>query len=273
MQTILHHAELHPKLSLWRGERCGCFPSNTNTNDFKMKKIASFSTPALHLTHNIFERWAVIKATGDNDGREDKLAEFEHDPDAASILMGNFDDPEKLRKRIEERIKKKQKDILQTKTGSAEPMIVTFKEFDFSDSCNIWIEFSRSPSNNELDLISGAIRSWYLLGHIGGYNSMNMQLTQLPINEKPSFDSVKASEEITSAFYNIGDLELQDNLARIWVDTGTSDPLMLDVLINALQSLSSDYIGIKNLVFGGKHWGKWKEGSNSVEDGYKVCKI
>jgi hypothetical protein len=65
-----------------------------------MKKIASFSTPALHLTHNIFERWAVIKATGDNDGREDKLAEFEHDPDAASILMGNFDDPEKLRKRV-----------------------------------------------------------------------------------------------------------------------------------------------------------------------------
>jgi hypothetical protein len=43
-----------------------------------------------------------------------------------------------------------------------------------------------------------------------------LQLTQLPINEKPSFDSVKASEEITSAFYNIGDLELQDNLARIW---------------------------------------------------------
>lgn len=238
-----------------------------------MKNIASFLPPVLHLTHNNFERWAVIKATGDNYGGEDKLPEFEHDPDAASILMGNFDDPEKLRKRIEERIKKKQKDILQTKTGSAEPIIVTFKDFDFSDSCYIWIEFSHSPSNNELDLVSGTIRSWYLLGRIGGYNSMNMQLTQLPINEKPSFDSVKASEEITSAFCNIGDLELQDNLARIWVDIGTSDPLMLDVLINVLQSLSSDYVGIKNLVFGGKHWGKWKEGSNSVEDGYKVCKI
>lgn len=238
-----------------------------------MKKTTSFSTPALNLTLNNFERWAVTKATKGNRGGEDELPEFEHDPDVASILMGQFDDPEKLRKRIEERIKKKQKDILQTKSGSAEPMIVTFKDFDFSDSCYIWIEFSCSPSNDELDLISGTIRSWYLLGHIGGYNSLNMQLTQLPINEKPSFDSVKASEELTSAFCNIGDLEIQDNLARIWVNIGTSDPLMLDVLINALQSLSSDYIGIKNLVFGGKFSGKWKEGSNSVEDGYKVCKI
>lgn len=273
MQTIQHYAQLLPELTLWPGKRCGCFPSHRNTNAFKMKKTTSFSTPALHLTVNNFERWAVIKATKGNSRGEDELPEFEHDPDAASILMGQFDDPEKLRKRIEERIKKKKKDILQTKTGSAEPMIVTFKDFDFSDSCYIWFEFSHSPSNDELDLISGTIRSWYLLGHTGGYNSLNMQLTKLPINEMPSFDSVKASEELTSAFCNIGDLEIQDNLARIWVDIGTSDLLMLDVLINALQSLSSDYIGIKNLVLGGKFWGKWKEGSNSVEDGYKVCKI
>lgn len=76
-----------------------------------------------------------------------------------------------------------------------------------------------------------------------------------------------------TTFYNIGDLEVQDNLARIWVDIGTTEPLILDVLINALTQISSDYIGIKQLLFGGSELENWKESLTTEDAGYSVHRI
>ncbi|GJM94151.1 hypothetical protein PR202_ga10769 [Eleusine coracana subsp. coracana] len=86
-----------------------------------------------------------------------------------------------------------------------------------------------------------ALRSWHIVGRLGGCNSMNMQLSQLPLDcKRPSYDSLEGANITPTSFYNIGDLEIQDNLARVWVDIGIHEPLLLDILLNALTTISSD---------------------------------
>ncbi|KAK9043876.1 hypothetical protein V6N11_072200 [Hibiscus sabdariffa] len=190
-------------------------------------------------------------------GREDEK-NFDKDPEFAEILGSCLDDPEKARSKMEDRLRKKRNKILHTKTGSGTPMKVTFNKFDFSNSY-IWFEFYNAPLEKDISLICDTIRSWHIIGRLGGCNSMNMQLSQSPLEKRPSYDAIQGANVNPTTFYNIGDLEVQDNLARIWVDIGTSEPLILDVLINALTQISSDYIGIKQVVFGGSELENWKE--------------
>ncbi|CAA6669554.1 unnamed protein product [Spirodela intermedia] len=198
--------------------------------------------------------------------------DYDKDPEFAEILGSCFDDPEKAQARVEERIRKKRNKILQAKTGSSNPVKVTLNKFNFSNSY-IWFEFYNAPLANDISLICDAIRSWHIIGRLGGCNSMNMQLSQLPLDHKrPTYDAIQGANVTPTTFYNIGDLEIQDNLARIWVDIGTTEPLLLDVLINALIQISSDYVGIKQVMFGGREWENWKE--NMSEDaGCSVHKI
>ncbi|XP_058068259.1 uncharacterized protein LOC131217353 isoform X2 [Magnolia sinica] len=120
---------------------------------------------------------------------------------------------------------------------------------------------------------SRTIRSWHIVGRLGGLNSMNMQLSQAPLDKRPSYDAIQGANVTPTTFYNIGDLDIQDNLARLWVDIGTSEQLLLDVLINALTQISSDFIGIKQLVFGGSEFENWKESLTSEDAVYSVHKI
>ncbi|PPR88406.1 hypothetical protein GOBAR_AA32285 [Gossypium barbadense] len=100
-----------------------------------------------------------------------------------------------------------------------------------------------------------------------------MKLSQSPLEKRPSYNAIQGANVNPTTFYNIGDLEVQDNLARIWVDIGTTEPLILDVLINALTQISSDYIGIKQLVFGGSELENWKESLTTEDAGYSVHRI
>lgn len=44
-----------------------------------------------------------------------------------------------------------------------------------------------------------------------------MQLSQAPLeSRRPSYDAIQGANITPTTFYNIGDLEIQDNLARIW---------------------------------------------------------
>eukprot|EP00262_Sarcandra_glabra_P009900 TRINITY_DN2471_c0_g4_i1.p1 TRINITY_DN2471_c0_g4~~TRINITY_DN2471_c0_g4_i1.p1 ORF type:complete len:159 (+),score=22.97 TRINITY_DN2471_c0_g4_i1:222-698(+) len=157
--------------------------------------------------------------------------------------------------------------------GSAIPMKVTFNKFDFSNSY-IWFEFYYPPLTKDISFICDAIRSWYIIGRFGGCNSINMQLSQSPFDRRPSYDAIQGANVTPATFYNIGDLEIQDNLGRVWVDIGTTEPLLLDVLVNALIQISSDYVGIKQLVFGGgSEFENWKENLQSEDAGYSVHKI
>ncbi|XP_020581604.1 uncharacterized protein LOC110025455 isoform X6 [Phalaenopsis equestris] len=121
---------------------------------------------------------------------------------------------------------------------------------------------------------SKTIRAWYIIGRLGGCNPMNMQLSQSTMdNKRPRYDAIMGANVTPTTFYNIGDLELQDNLARFWVDIGTDEPLLLDVLVNALYCISSDYVGIKMVVFGGSEFQNWKENVGSEDAGYSIHRI
>ncbi|CAK8570742.1 unnamed protein product [Lathyrus sativus] len=198
--------------------------------------------------------------------------DFDRNPEYAEILGDFVDDPEKAQSRMEERLRKNRNKILQTKTGSGVPMKVSFNKFDYSNSY-IWFEFYNVPLAKDISLICDTIRAWHIVGRLGGCNAMNMQLSQSQMEKRPSYDYVQGANVTPTTFYNIGDLEVQDNLARIWVDIGTDDPLILDVLINALTQISSDFVGIKQIVFGGDEFENWKEDLTSEESGYGVHKI
>ncbi|XP_020265249.1 uncharacterized protein LOC109840857 isoform X2 [Asparagus officinalis] len=185
-------------------------------------------------------------------GREDEK-QYDRDPEFAEILGSCLDDPQKAQSKIEERIRRKRNNILHTKTGSATPVKVIFNKFDFSNSY-IWFEFYNAPLPKDVTLIC--------------------DLSQLPLDSKrPKYDAIQGANVTPTTFYNIGDLEIQDNLARVWVDIGTSEPLLLDVLVNALTCISSDYVGIKQLVFGGSEFENWKENLTSEDAGYSSHKI
>ncbi|XP_068329779.1 uncharacterized protein [Pyrus communis] len=204
-------------------------------------------------------------------GREEEK-DFDRDPEFAEIMGACLDDPEKARSKMEDRLRKKRNKILQTKSGSGLPMNVTFNNFGFSNSY-IWFEFYNTPLEQDVTLISDTIRSWHIIGRMGGCNSMNMQLSQSPFDKRPSYDAIQGANVTPTTFYNIGDLEVQDNLARVWVDIGTSEPLLLDVLINALTQISSDFVGIKQVVFGGSEFENWKENMTSEDAGYSIHNI
>ncbi|KAK4765541.1 hypothetical protein SAY86_026631 [Trapa natans] len=204
-------------------------------------------------------------------GREDEV-KYDKDPEFADILGSCLEDPQKARSKMEERLRKKRNKILHNKTGSALPMKVKFNKFDFSNSY-IWFEFYNAPLEKDISLICDTIRSWHIIGRLGGCNSMNMQLSQSPLEKRPEYDAIQGANVTPTTFYNIGDLEIQDNLARIWVDIGTSEPLLLDVLINALIQISSDYVGIKQLVFGGSKFDNWEESLTSEDAGCSTYKI
>ncbi|KAK4341229.1 hypothetical protein RND71_039730 [Anisodus tanguticus] len=205
-------------------------------------------------------------------GFKDDGKNYDKDPELAEILGNCLDDPDKAKSRLEERLRKKRNKIVHTKTGSATPMEVKFNKFDFTNTY-IWFEFYNALLEKDISFICDTIRSWHIVGRLGGCNSLNMQLSQSLLDKRPSYDVVQGANVTPTTFYNIGDLEIQDNLARIWVDIGTSEPLLLDVLINALSQMSSDYVGIKQVVFGGSEFENWKENLTSEDAGYSVHKI
>ncbi|TVU27611.1 hypothetical protein EJB05_19105 [Eragrostis curvula] len=137
----------------------------------------------------------------------------------------------------------------------------------------IWFELFGEPTDRDVDLLGGVIQAWYVMGRLGAYNSSNLQLANSMMEYDPSYDSEEASAVMPSSFHDISDVEFQDNWARVWVDLGTSDYLGLDVLLNCLTQLSSEHLGIKQVIFGGKKMGDWEEGMTSSDYGYKHFKI
>ncbi|KAL6221037.1 hypothetical protein ACLB2K_008789 [Fragaria x ananassa] len=201
--------------------------------------------------------------------------EFDRDPEFAEIMGACLDDPQKARSKMEERLRKKRNKILHTKSGSGEPMRVVFNDFSFSNSY-IWFEFYNTPLEQDVSLISDTVRSWHhwTLGRMQFHEyASEISLSQSPLDKRPSYDPIQGANVTPTTFYNIGDLEIQDNLGRVWVDIGTKEPLILDVLINALTQIISDFVGIKKLVFGGTEFEHWKENLTSEEAGYTVHKI
>ncbi|KAA8531405.1 hypothetical protein F0562_006099 [Nyssa sinensis] len=195
-----------------------------------------------------------------------------NDTELRSVLGDSIGNPELMRKRVEERVRKKGRDFQKSKTGSVLAFKVSFRDFNPVDSY-IWFELYGSPSDRDVDLIGSVIQSWYVMGRLGAFNSSNLQLANSSMDYNLLYDADKGFNVMPSSFHDIGDVEFQDNWGRVWVDLGTSDLFAIDVLLNCLTVLSSEYLGIQQVVFGGRCMGDWEEGMTSAEYGYKYFKI
>ncbi|XP_024544169.1 uncharacterized protein LOC112351107 isoform X1 [Selaginella moellendorffii] len=195
-----------------------------------------------------------------------------NDDEVREILGDSLGNPEEMEKRLRDRVLRKGNDLFTPKTGTAIPLEVQFRDFDPAGAF-IWFELCGAPTEKDLDIIGGVFRSWYILGKLGAFNTLNMQLTKLPVEAPPKYSPELAKQSLPAYFHNIGDIEYQDTIGRVWVDLGTSDPLAWDVIINSLSAVSSDHVGMKLLVFGGNKFGDWEDGMKNPDDGYKVYKI
>ncbi|XP_028122839.1 uncharacterized protein LOC114319960 isoform X1 [Camellia sinensis] len=214
-----------------------------------------------------------------------------NDEELRSVLGDSIGNPELMKKRdqmskkqigtnrrvgdlyvVEERVRKKGRDFRKSKTGSVLAFKVSFRDFNPVDSY-IWFELYGSPSDRDVDLLGSVIQSWYAMGRLGAFNSSNLQLANAAMVQYPLYDADKGFKVMPSSFHDISDVEFQDNWGRVWVDLGTSDFFAIDVLLNCLTLLSSEYLGIQQVVFGGRRMGDWEEGMTSPDYGYKYFKI
>ncbi|XP_050386999.1 uncharacterized protein LOC126803249 [Argentina anserina] len=194
------------------------------------------------------------------------------DAEFRALLGDSIGNPDLMRKRVEERVRQKGRDFRKSKTGSVLAFKVLFRDFNPLDSY-IWFEFFGPPSDRDVDLFGSVIQSWYVLGRLGAFNSTNLQLANSSMEYNPLYDVDKGFKVMPSSFHEISDIEFQDNWGRVWVDLGTADYFAVDVLLNCFIVLSSEYIGIQQIVFGGQKMGDWEEGMTNAEYGYKYFKI
>ncbi|XP_017219973.1 uncharacterized protein LOC108197018 [Daucus carota subsp. sativus] len=194
------------------------------------------------------------------------------DSELRAVLGDSIGNPELMRKRVEERVQRKGRDFQKSKTGSVLAFKVSFRDFNPVDSY-IWFELLGAPSDRDVDLIGSVIQSWYVMGRLGAYNQSNLQLANSSMEYNPLYDADKGFTVMPSSFHDISNVDFQDNWGRVWVDLGTSDFFAVDVLLNCLTALSSEYVGLKQVVFGGRSLGDWEEGMTSPEYGYKYFNI
>ena len=129
---------------------------------------------------------------------------------------------------------------------------VEFREFNPFDVW-IWLEFDTVLGPLEAQYIEEVFDSWFFLGKLGGFNAENMQAQEVGLEiSYMSYSDRQDGEALPALMHNMGELEFEGTRARIWFDLGTSDAIALDVLINALQRLSREFVAVLRLSIGGE---------------------
>lgn len=132
-------------------------------------------------------------------------------------------------------------------------MEIKFREFDPFDLW-FWIEFDNVPSEMEKQYVEEVFNSWFYLGKLGGFNAENLQVQDTGIDiSYLSYDLEIADHAMMAPMHNMGDFEYLGIWGRCWFDLGTSDLIAIDILINALRQLNSEYVMIKQLIIGGEN--------------------
>jgi hypothetical protein len=132
-------------------------------------------------------------------------------------------------------------------------MDVHFREFD-PFNLWIWIEFSTVPSELEKQYVEEVFNSWFFLGKLGGFNAENLQVQDVGLDiSYMDYDTDVVDSSMVALMHNMGEMEYESYWGRCWFDLGTSDAIALDVLINALNQFSQDYINLKTLIIGGEN--------------------
>ena len=92
------------------------------------------------------------------------------------------------------------------------------------------------------------------LGRLGGFNSENLQTHEEGSDLSwMSYDNEQKEYALPALMHNLGVMEYQNLWSRSWVDFGTSDSLSIDILINALNEISNNYVKIDELIIGGEN--------------------
>lgn len=94
------------------------------------------------------------------------------------LLQGTDSDPDKIRARMQQKLAEpmsKPEVPFEARTGSDEPPRITFRDVDVFDMW-VWIEMLVPPSERERELLQSTVRSWFVVGKLGGYNSGNLQV-------------------------------------------------------------------------------------------------
>lgn len=132
-------------------------------------------------------------------------------------------------------------------------MQVQFREFD-PFNLWIWIEFSTVPSEMEKQYVEEVLNSWFFLGKLGGFNAENLQVQEVGLElSYMDYDEDVAEGSMLALMHNIGEVEYEGYWGRCWFDLGTSDAIAIDVLINALQQFSKEYVNLERLIIGGEN--------------------
>lgn len=132
-------------------------------------------------------------------------------------------------------------------------MQVQFREFNPFDVW-IWLEFDMLPSEREKQYVEEVFASWFFIGKLGGFNAENLQVQDVGLEiSYLDYDEAAASDTFVALMHNMGEFEYEANWMRCWFDLGTSDAIALDILINALNQFSRDYVNIERLIIGGEN--------------------
>lgn len=43
----------------------------------------------------------------------------------------------------------------------------------------VWFELCEKPTEDDLDLLDAVLSSWFMIGRLGGYNTMNLQVRSM----------------------------------------------------------------------------------------------
>lgn len=132
-------------------------------------------------------------------------------------------------------------------------MKIQFREFNPFDLW-IWLEFETVPSPQEQQYIEELFNSWFFLGKLGGFNAENLQVQDAGIEiSYMDYDMDTAESVLMSPMHNIGNFEFLGTWGRCWFDLGTSDLIAIDILINALNQLSKEFVTVRQLIIGGEN--------------------
>ena len=205
------------------------------------------------------------------------------DPDVEKLLDGiDATDPDAIEKAIRKRFEEKKSGVYKPLSddgegdggdaalnGSSTPTLVFFRQVQ-TQNLWVWMEARNTIDDKEKEFFDEAIKSWFVVGKLGGYNVENQQCLENAsvLNDTVShldYDIARSHDRTNaSLFHAIGEVEYRGKWARVWMDLGTADEMALDVLINSLITLSREYVGIKQIVVGGDNENGW----GTADSGY-----
>jgi hypothetical protein len=150
------------------------------------------------------------------------------------------------------------KDILNSKEQLEQNISstkITFRKVEDYSYMWVWVEFSDYPTNRVKENFEDAIKSFYITGKLGGFNSLNLQIFYAGEVELSWFkyNNEEIHSKIPACFHELGTIEFKGCWTRFFLDMGTTDELSIDILINVLIGFSKDFATITQVILGGEN--------------------